>query len=128
MNLLLCNPFPRERVPAPKDETADSKNEVESRTAAAVATGLESPPGMQQYDNSENASPDSQNGLSKPNHSARSLLKSASISGSKCIGGKAIKDSEVTNIFLNISSCFSLCQFPCMEVGSPLISAAGSQL
>ncbi|KAG6675828.1 hypothetical protein I3842_15G124500 [Carya illinoinensis] len=86
--------LPRERVCAPKDETANSENEIERRTAASVATSLESPPSLQQYDNAENANVGSQNGPSKPNYSGRSLLKSASISASKCVGVKASKDSE----------------------------------
>ncbi|XP_040996637.1 mitogen-activated protein kinase 9-like isoform X2 [Juglans microcarpa x Juglans regia] len=86
--------LPRERVCAPKDETANSENEIERRTAASVATSLVSPPSSQQYDNVENANVGSQNGPSKPNYSARSLLKSASISASKCVGVKASNDSE----------------------------------
>ncbi|KAF5469123.1 hypothetical protein F2P56_013220 [Juglans regia] len=86
--------LPRERVCAPKDGTANSENEIERRTAASVATSLVSPPSSQQYDNAENANVGSQNGPSKPNYSARSLLKSASISASKCVGVKASKDSE----------------------------------
>ncbi|KAF5445486.1 hypothetical protein F2P56_034532, partial [Juglans regia] len=86
--------LPRERVCAPKDETTDPKSEIEKQTAASVATGLESPPRSQQYENSENVNTDTQNGPSKPNHSARSLLKSASISASKCVVVKSRKDSE----------------------------------
>lgn len=66
------------------------------RTAASVASTLESPPGSQQPDGSVNA--DGQNGPSKTNHNARSLLKSASISASKCIGVRPKKDSEVISI------------------------------
>ncbi|XP_062158553.1 mitogen-activated protein kinase 9-like isoform X2 [Alnus glutinosa] len=86
--------LPRERVCAPKDEIADEKTEFERRTATSVATGLESPPRSQQSDNLENGNSDSQNGPSKPNYSARSLLKSASISASKCVVVKPRKDSE----------------------------------
>lgn len=76
--------FFRERVPAPKDENADGDdNDFEKRTAASVATTLESPPGG------------SENGPNKGNYSARSLLKSASISASKCIGVKGTKTPEV---------------------------------
>lgn len=100
--------FPRERVCAPKDETTDPKSEIEKQTAASVATGLESPPRSQQYENSENVNTDTQNGPSKPNHSARSLLKSASISASKCVVVKSRKDSEVITILVNIPSCFNV--------------------
>ncbi|KAI5330525.1 PREDICTED: mitogen-activated kinase [Prunus dulcis] len=83
--------LPRERVCAPKDENSGQNNDVE-RTAASVASTLESPPGSQQPDGSVNA--DGQNGPSKTNYNARSLLKSASISASKCIGVRPKKDSE----------------------------------
>lgn len=86
--------LPRERVCVPKDETADENNEFERRTATSVATGLESPPRSQQSENLENGNTDSQNGPSKPNYSARSLLKSASISASKCVEVKPRKVSE----------------------------------
>ncbi|KAL7192443.1 hypothetical protein ACSBR2_024307 [Camellia fascicularis] len=79
--------LPRERVCVPKDEATSQNNDFEVQTTASVATTLNSPP-------SENANTDAQNGPSKPNYSARSLLKSASISASKCIGAKGRKDSE----------------------------------
>uniref|UniRef100_A0A5B7AB72 mitogen-activated protein kinase n=1 Tax=Davidia involucrata TaxID=16924 RepID=A0A5B7AB72_DAVIN len=82
--------LPRERVPAPKDETTAQNNDFEKRTAASVATTLESPP--KQSEGSENAN--AQNGPSKPNYSGRSLLKSASISASKCVVVKGRRDSE----------------------------------
>ncbi|KAK3004194.1 hypothetical protein RJ639_018908 [Escallonia herrerae] len=82
--------LPRERVPGPKSESGEQTSEVEKRAAAAVATTLQSPP--EHSDRFENA--DAQNGQSKPNYSARSLLKSASISASKCIGVKERRDSE----------------------------------
>ncbi|PIN14165.1 Mitogen-activated protein kinase [Handroanthus impetiginosus] len=80
--------LPRERVPAPKDE-ASKQNDFEKRTSASVATTLESPP--REGEGSENINA---NGQNKGNYSARSLLKSASISASKCIGVKAKKDIE----------------------------------
>ncbi|PRQ15918.1 putative mitogen-activated protein kinase CMGC-MAPK family [Rosa chinensis] len=79
--------LPRERVPAPKED-ADQSNESE-RTAASVATTLHSPPS----DGSDNPNA---NGPSKTQYtpvSSRSLLKSASISASKCIG-VVKKDSQ----------------------------------
>ncbi|GFP86234.1 mitogen-activated protein kinase 9 [Phtheirospermum japonicum] len=79
--------LPRERVPAPKDEGVNDNNDFEKRTAASVATTLDSPP--REGEGSENM-----NGQNKGNYSARSLLKSASISASKCIGVKEKKDTE----------------------------------
>ncbi|PSR84692.1 Mitogen-activated protein kinase [Actinidia chinensis var. chinensis] len=84
--------LPRERVCVPKDETTSENNDFEKRTAASVATTLQSPP--KESEGSEYANTNAQNGLSKPNYSARSLLKSASISGSKCVVVKERKDSE----------------------------------
>ncbi|XP_015901016.3 mitogen-activated protein kinase 9 [Ziziphus jujuba] len=89
--------LPRERVTAPKDETDNQNNDFERRTAASVATTLESPPKSQQ-DGSDNVSTGAQNGPNKPNYSARSLLKSASISASKCIGVKPRQDLEEETI------------------------------
>ncbi|KAL3640734.1 Mitogen-activated protein kinase 9 [Castilleja foliolosa] len=79
--------LPRERVPAPKGEGVNDNNDFEKRTAASVATTLDSPPG--DGEGLENV-----NGQNKGNYSARSLLKSASISASKCIGVKEKKDTE----------------------------------
>lgn len=79
--LLLLYIFVRERVPAPKEE-GSSQEDLDKRPEY-VASTLESPP--QQAEGGEN----------KGNYSARSLLKSASISASKCIGSKGIR--EVTS-------------------------------
>ncbi|XP_017973379.1 PREDICTED: mitogen-activated protein kinase 9 isoform X1 [Theobroma cacao] len=84
--------LPRERVPAPKDENVVQNNDFERRTAASVATSLNSPPSS--LDGSENTNAEGQNGPSKPNYSTRSLLKSASISASKCVVVKEKTDSE----------------------------------
>ncbi|KAI3815757.1 hypothetical protein L1987_15438 [Smallanthus sonchifolius] len=62
--------LPRERVPAPKAEaSAAQENDIEKQSAASVATTVE-------------GQSESEDGPT----SARSLLKSASISASKCIG------------------------------------------
>ncbi|KAL7152910.1 hypothetical protein ABFS83_04G129800 [Erythranthe nasuta] len=82
--------LPRERVPAPKDEVKE--NDFEQRTAASVATTLHSPP--REGEGSENISGNEQNGPNKGNYSARSLLKSASISASKCVVVKHKTDAE----------------------------------
>ncbi|KAJ9676842.1 hypothetical protein PVL29_022044 [Vitis rotundifolia] len=85
--------LPRERVCAPINEAADENKEFEKRSAASVATTLESPPKAEGLEKGN-----VENGPSKPNHSARSLLKSASISASKCIGVKEQKDVEEETI------------------------------
>lgn len=74
----------RERVPAPKDEN-NQNNDCEK----PAGLNLHSPPGAT---NSGDA--DAQNG---PSNMTRCLLKSASISGSKCIDVKKSKDPEVFN-------------------------------
>ncbi|KAL8474718.1 hypothetical protein ACS0TY_030519 [Phlomoides rotata] len=79
--------LPRERVPLPKDDGGD--NDFEKRTSASVATTLESPP----EDHTANG-----NASNKGNYSARSLLKSASISASKCVVVKQKKDTEEEQI------------------------------
>ena len=86
--------FFRERVCAPITETGDENAEFEKRSAISVATTLESPPKTEGLEKGN-----VENGPSKPNHSARSLLKSASISASKCIGVKEQKDIEVMYIY-----------------------------
>ncbi|KVI07885.1 Mitogen-activated protein (MAP) kinase, conserved site-containing protein [Cynara cardunculus var. scolymus] len=78
--------LPRERVPAPKEEGTSEENELEKRTSEYVASTLDSPEGP------ENSN--AQNGVNKGNYSARSLLKSASISASKCIGVKGTQPTE----------------------------------
>ncbi|KAF5730317.1 hypothetical protein HS088_TW20G00690 [Tripterygium wilfordii] len=85
--------LPRERVPAPKDDTTSQNDEL-GRTAASVATTLQSPPGSQQSDGSGLPNTEAQNGVAKPNYSVRSLLKSASISGSKCVGVQSRNDLQ----------------------------------
>ncbi|KAG6589631.1 Mitogen-activated protein kinase 9, partial [Cucurbita argyrosperma subsp. sororia] len=84
--------LPRERVCAPKDEVKQH-NDLEGRNGAHVATSLQSPP-RSTADSSENANGYEQNGPNKANYSARSLLKSASISASKCIVVKPRNDLE----------------------------------
>lgn len=79
--------LPRERVCAPKDETADKENAADAVAQAA----LQSPP---ESEGTDNANTNVLNSPNKPNYSARSLLKSASISASKCIGVKGVRASE----------------------------------
>lgn len=78
LNFTLC----RERVCAPKDESKQH-NDSENQSGS----NLQSPP--------RSDATGYQNGTSRPNCSARSLLKSASISASKCVVVKQNKDSEV---------------------------------
>ncbi|XAR68393.1 Mitogen-activated protein kinase [Bertholletia excelsa] len=73
--------LPRERVCAPIDATTSQSVDLAKRTA-------------EQTEGSQNADT---NG-SKPDHNARSLLKSASISASKCVGDQGRKDSETEAI------------------------------
>ena len=89
----------RERVPVAKDDTNKENDDLEKRSAASVATTLQSPP--RQSEGSVNPNGNVQNGS---NTVGRSLLKSASISASKCIGVKGKKDIEV-----NLNSCFMPC-------------------
>ncbi|XP_009799688.1 mitogen-activated protein kinase 9 isoform X2 [Nicotiana tabacum] len=81
--------LPRERVPAPKNDTSSQNNDCEKRT---VSTTLQSPPG--QSEGSENSVVGTQNGTNQANYSARSLLKSASISASKCVEVKRRNTEE----------------------------------
>ncbi|KAJ6811107.1 mitogen-activated protein kinase 16-like [Iris pallida] len=84
--------LPRERVPAPKDEGSNANSE--SRDAAsAVDNTLEGPESSQQGEDAINAQ-DTENGMNRPNCSARSLLKSASISASKCVVVKSGRETE----------------------------------
>ncbi|KAF8052590.1 hypothetical protein N665_1540s0013 [Sinapis alba] len=71
--------LPRERVPAQNGETAEGSSDVERRAAAAVASTLES-----------------EEAESGGGYSARSLMKSASISGSKCINVQSKTDKKDT--------------------------------
>ncbi|KAH7549392.1 hypothetical protein ACOSQ2_026101 [Xanthoceras sorbifolium] len=72
--------LPRERVPVPKDVMAEQNDDFERRTAASVATTINTSP---KADSTET-----------PSCGARSLLKSASISASKCIGVQQRRDTE----------------------------------
>ncbi|XP_058088798.1 mitogen-activated protein kinase 9-like isoform X2 [Magnolia sinica] len=90
--------LPRERVCASKDDIADQSNGFEKRTAASVArTTLQSPPRFNQSEGLEHAHKDAsttENGPSKPDNSAHGLLKSASISASKCVVVNGRRNSE----------------------------------
>ncbi|GJZ65304.1 mitogen-activated protein kinase 9 [Tanacetum coccineum] len=73
-----------ERVPAPKVETSALQgNDTEKKTETSAGTTHDSPRGQNQ--GSENAA--------EPT-SARSMLKSASMSASKCIGSQGTRDQE----------------------------------
>lgn len=79
---------------ANKDEIPDQNNDFEKRSADSVASTLQSPKKSQQGDRSDHSSVT--DGINRTNFSARSLLKSASISASKCVVVKGRKDSEVS--------------------------------
>ncbi|GAB2289769.1 Mitogen-activated protein kinase 9 [Dionaea muscipula] len=74
--------LPRERVHVPEDENPLENVDIGKGTGATVAPN----------DGADNIV--LQNGPNKPNCSARSLLKSASISASKCIGVQSRTDVE----------------------------------
>lgn len=84
--------LPRERVPAPKDASDENKEDDKGAVARSV---LESPPKGNAEGSDDKAA---QNGTNKGNYSARSLLKSASISASKCIGVQSRKEPEEETI------------------------------
>lgn len=63
-------------------ETAEESSDVERRAAAAVASTLES----EEAEEADNGG----------GYSARNLMKSSSISGSKCIGVQSKTDKEVS--------------------------------
>lgn len=94
----------RERVPAPKNDTSSQNNDCEKRT---VSTALQSSPG--QSEGSENSIVGTQNGSNQANNSARSLLKSASISASKCVEVKN-RNTEVLFLFFSCCSPFGYCR------------------
>ncbi|KAF9592975.1 hypothetical protein IFM89_019279 [Coptis chinensis] len=89
--------LPRERVCAPKEET-DTNNNMDNRGAAYIAHNtLQSPPRLNENGGLEIANGSGaamQNGPGKDIYSRRNLLKSDSISASKCIVVKQRRDPE----------------------------------
>ncbi|XP_027096925.1 mitogen-activated protein kinase 9 [Coffea arabica] len=85
--------LPRERVCAPIDEDPDQKEELEKHAMDAVArTCLQSPPRSEEKKESESANSSMvalPNCRSRPCYSARCILRSSSISASKCIEVKS---------------------------------------
>lgn len=76
----------RERVIVPKDEASE---------VSAANDNPGSPPKTQQGEGSEHVQ-DAENGLNGPNCSARSLLKSSSISASQCVVVNERNDTGVS--------------------------------
>ncbi|XP_031492140.1 mitogen-activated protein kinase 9-like isoform X1 [Nymphaea colorata] len=92
--------LPRERVCVPIEDDSKEDNEMERRTTESVATTLESPPGANQGECVGGAVA---NSLTKSTCSARkSLLKSASISASKCVSVKPKPEPEEEAIAENM--------------------------
>ncbi|XP_004503295.1 mitogen-activated protein kinase 9 isoform X2 [Cicer arietinum] len=87
------SPLQRQHASLPRERVHTSKNENNENNGIENPTGsnLQSPPGSNVTD-AENSG--TQNELTKSNCSPRSLLKSASISASKCIDVKRTKDPE----------------------------------
>ncbi|KAK1301547.1 Mitogen-activated protein kinase 12 [Acorus calamus] len=91
--------LPRERVGGTSNAVPDENKDFEKRTTESVATTLKSPPRSQNGDGPEHKNMvGMENGINKPNCSARSLLKSASISASKCVIVKSRRNSEEQQI------------------------------
>ncbi|XP_004503294.1 mitogen-activated protein kinase 9 isoform X1 [Cicer arietinum] len=91
------SPLQRQHASLPRERVHTSKNENNENNGIENPTGsnLQSPPGSNVTD-AENSG--TQNELTKSNCSPRSLLKSASISASKCIDVKRTKDPEQESI------------------------------
>lgn len=104
MSLLFFFSF-RERVPLPKDEATTQNDNIEKRSAAST---LDSPRANSSGGSENLNGIIMQNGTNKANVGARSLLKSASISGSKCVEVKEKSDVEVTSNFLASTHCLQL--------------------
>ena len=83
-------------MPNDENKIADRNDDFEKRSAANVGhTTLESPPRSKQGEGFEHKLP-GENGVNGATYSARqSLLKSASISASKCVIVKRKSDSKV---------------------------------
>ncbi|KAL0921400.1 hypothetical protein M5K25_008466 [Dendrobium thyrsiflorum] len=83
--------LPRERVLPTKEEKVDGENDVERRITTGDSELTNNSPSKSQAEGSGDIVA-SENELDKPNPSARSLLKSASISASQSISVKPRKD------------------------------------
>lgn len=81
--------LPRERVCMSQDEAAEQNGNAKKSAAASVGrAAIHSPPRSKGFEVAESVCENGStipNGLSKPNYSPNSLLKSASISASKCV-------------------------------------------
>ncbi|XP_020593004.1 mitogen-activated protein kinase 9-like [Phalaenopsis equestris] len=87
--------LPRERVLPIKEEKVDGEKVLERQYASRDnESAVSKSPSMTQAEGSEVTVASIENGLNKLNLSARSLLKSASISASQCINVKTRKDTS----------------------------------
>ncbi|XP_028556754.1 mitogen-activated protein kinase 9 isoform X2 [Dendrobium catenatum] len=83
--------LPRERIYVPKDEVPDHNKDFEKSVDFVAQTAVQSPPRSNQS-NGPNCELDIQADLNKPNCTSCNFHKSASISASKSVADKAMKD------------------------------------
>ncbi|PKA55518.1 Mitogen-activated protein kinase 15 [Apostasia shenzhenica] len=93
--------LPRERVLPTKEEKTDKENNSEKVSAGGDASSTNNDPSVSQQASGSEDILGTENGLNKPNCSARSLLKSASISASQCVIVKSKSVAEIDSLVGN---------------------------